>query len=298
LFKLVIGGYGLFGFVYSATLRLVPLLRVRRVVRLLEVDELPAAFAERIRDGFLYGDFQFAIDPKAGDFLRRGILACYEPVEQSTLLPVHQKKLSGDDWKSLLYLAHTNPTHAFQRYADHYLATSGQIYESDSQYVSDYFDNYHGELDLKLNASAPATEVIGELNVPRNSLPRFLAGARDELRQTDAAPLIYGTIRLIEKDNESFLCWAKQPYACVIFNLHTPHTPSGMNRTAQTFRRLIDLALGYQGSFYLTYHRYATRNQVLACYPQFPEFLRLKRHYDPDERFQSDWYQHYKQMFS
>jgi hypothetical protein len=28
------------------------------------------------------------------------------------------------------------------------------------------------------------------------------------------------------------------------------------------------------------------------------EFLRLKRKYDPDERFQSDWYRHYMATFA
>src|SRR6266404_4187004 len=54
----------------------------------------------------------------------------------------------------------------------------------------------------------------------------------------------------------------------------------------------------FGGSYYLTYHRYATRKQVEACYPQFAEFLRLKKKYDPDERFQSDWYRHYRTMFA
>jgi len=294
---LVIGGYGLFGFVYSVKLRLVPLRKVQRVVQLLNVAELPAAFAERIRAGYLYGDFQFAIDSKSDDFLKRGILACYEPVADSTPVPSDRRNLSAADWKRLIHLAHADPTKAFERYAEHYLATSGQVYESDSQYVSDYFDDYHRELDVALATPVPATEVIGELNVPRAVLPRFLAEAREVLRRKDAAPLIYGTIRLIEQDSESFLRWAKQSYACVIFNLHTPHSAEGKSRTAGTFRRLIDLALQYDGSFYLTYHRYATREQVLACYPQFPEFLRLKLRYDPKERFQSDWYRHYKQLF-
>jgi FAD/FMN-containing dehydrogenase len=298
LFKLAIGGYGLFGFVYSAKLRLVPLRKVRRVVRLLQVAELPAAFAERIRDGFLYGDFQFAIDSKSDDFLHRGIFACYEPVAEAAPLPSDQKKLSAEDWKMLLYLAHTNPTRGFELYAKHYLATSGQIYWSDKQYVSDYFKDYHRELDARLHASEPATEVIGELNVPRDSLPHFLGEAREQLRASEAPPLIYGTVRLIEKDTESFLPWAKESYACVIFNLHTPHTPEGLSRTSNAFRQLIDLTIRYGGSYYLTYHRYATREQVLACYPQFPEFLRLKLHYDPEERFQSDWYRHYKRMFA
>lgn len=297
-FKLAIGGYGLFGCIYSARLRLVPLRTVRRIVRMMEVQELPTAFAERVRAGFLYGDFQFAIDAQSDDFLTRGIFACYEPVADSRPLPAETRKLSAADWKGLIYLAHTNPTQAFHRYAEHYLATSGQIYDSDTQYVSDYFEDYHRELDQRLATPTPGTEVIGELNVPRPALPDFLAHARAALRRDDAAPLIYGTIRLIERDEESFLNWAKQSYACVIFNLHTPHTPEGLQRTAQSFRRLIDLALSYDGSFYLTYHRYATREQVAACYPQFREFLRFKLQYDPHERFQSDWYRHYKQMFA
>jgi len=110
--------------------------------------------------------------------------------------------------------------------------------------------------------------------------------------------LIYGTIRLIERDDESFLAWAREPYACIIFNLHTVHSRQGLERSSRAFRRLIDPGIAHGGSYYLTYHRYATRKQVETCYPQFPEFLRLKRKYDPHERFQSDRYRHYQTMFA
>src|SRR2546425_5643054 len=53
----------------------------------------------------------------------------------------------------------------------------------------------------------------------RSSDLRFLTDVRDRFR-AQRTPLIYGTIRLIQRDDESFLAWAKQPYACVIFNLH------------------------------------------------------------------------------
>jgi hypothetical protein len=29
-----------------------------------------------------------------------------------------------------------------------------------------------------------------------------------------------------------------------------------------------------------------------------PEFLRLKKRYDPSETFESDWYRHYREMFA
>jgi FAD/FMN-containing dehydrogenase len=103
---------------------------------------------------------------------------------------------------------------------------------------------------------------------------------------------------LIERDDESFLAWARDDFACTIFNLHVEHTPWGIAHAAAAFQRLIDLAIRYSGSYYLTYHRFATRDQVEACHPRFAEFLQLKRQYDPEERFQSDWYRHYRAMFA
>ena len=58
------------------------------------------------------------------------------------------------------------------------------------------------------------------------------------------------------------------------------------------------MATGRGGSYYLTYRRDATRRQIESCYPQFAEFLRLKKKYDSEERFQSDWYRNYKKMFA
>ena len=102
---------------------------------------------------------------------------------------------------------------------------------------------------------------------------------------------------LIEKDDESYLAWARERFACVIFNLHLVHTPPALEAGADAFRDLIDLAIRHGGSYYLTYHRWARRDQVEACYPQMGKFLALKRHYDPDVVFQSNWSRHYEQMW-
>lgn len=296
LFRLAIGGYGLFGIVTSVRLRLAPRQKVERVVELGESKDLTRRFEERISAGFLYGDFQFATESNRDDFLRSGILACYRPVPLDTPIPVNRRQFSEETWKRLIYYAHTRKARAFRVYADGYLKTSGQIYWSDEHQLSYYADEYHGEVDRKTRARVRATEMITEIYVPRASLYEFLEASRTELRSRKAN-VIYGTIRLIERDEESFLAWARQPWACIIFNLHVTHDAAGIEAAAIAFRGLIDLAVRFGGSYYLTYHRWATHQQVLACYPQFPEFLRLKRRYDPDERFQSDWYRHYARMF-
>jgi FAD/FMN-containing dehydrogenase len=297
LFRLVIGGYGLFGFIYSATLRLVPRRKVQRVVEVRNIEGLPGAFAERIRDGFLYGDFQYSIDEKSDDFLRRGVFSCYRAVADSTPIPSAQKELADSDWTDLLYLAHADKAGAFKRYAGYYLSTNGQMYWSDEHQMSIYPDHYHQGLDRKFNATHKATEAITEIYCERDALERFMADVREDARRNQVE-IIYGTIRLIEQDKESFLAWAKKPYACVIFNLHVVHTPEGIRHAADAFRRLIDLGIRHGGSYFPTYHKYATRKQVESCYPQFREFLKLKRKYDPAGVFQSDWYRHYRKMFA
>jgi len=297
LFRLVHGGYGLFGVVTSVRLRLVPRSKVQRVVEIRTVDDLIPAFEERITDGFQYGDFQFSIERSSQDFLRRGVFSCYRPVPLDTPIPTTEKQLTDENWRQLLYLAHTDPKRAFSRYADYYLSTNGQVYWSDLHQLSIYPDNYHREIDAKLHAPFPATEMITEINVPRPALSGFLEEVREDFRKNETE-LIYGTVRLIERDDESFLPWAKQPYACTIFNLHTVHSAEGLQRSADAFRRLIDMAARRGGTYYLTYHRYATRSQIESCYPQFAEFLRLKKKYDAEERFQSDWYRHYRSMFA
>ncbi len=297
LFRLAMGGYGLFGIIASVQLRLARRQKLRRVVEIISSDELAAAFQERIDAGFLYGDFQFMTDASSADFLRRGVFSCYCPAPNDSLAPAKQRELSAYDWKELLYLAHTDRRRAFELYATHYLSTNNQICWSDTHQLSTYLDGYHRELDVRLKVTARASEMITEVYVPRNSLMAFLDKARADFRR-HKVELIYGTIRLIEKDAESFLAWAKESYACIVFNLHVVHTPAGTEKAQCDFRRIIDLAIEFGGNYYLTYHRWATRRQVGTCYPQFAEFLRLKQQHDPSELFQSDWYRHYKQMFA
>jgi FAD/FMN-containing dehydrogenase len=296
LFRLIVGGYGLFGVVTSVKLRLAPRQKVQRVVELGRIDRIIERFNDRIDAGYLYGDFQFSTAPEDRGFLSRGVFSCYRPVDPDTAIPANQIRLSPADWRRLLFLAHRNKQRAFNEFVDFYLQSSGQIYWSDTHQLSVYLDDYHGRLDAALQPQVPGSEMITELYVPRERLAAFMEDVRrDFLRyQVD---FIYGTVRLIEPDTETFLAWARQRLACVIFNLHVDHDARGLASSAAAFRRLIDLAVHHRGSYFLTYHRHATREQVSACYPMFEQFLAAKQRIDPGQVFQSDWYRHYRAEF-
>jgi FAD/FMN-containing dehydrogenase len=297
LFALVIGGYGLFGIVSEVSLRLRKRRPMVRSVEITDANNLISLFEKKITAGFEYGDFQFSCNDKGDDFLERGVFSCYKPLPQNSQEPAAALSLNPKQWKKLIYLAHVDKQKAFEEYAKYYLKTDGQTYWSDSMQMSTYIDDYHKDIDNETDACGKGSEMISELYVPRHSLKHFLKACRRVARR-DQINIIYGTIRLIAQDKESYLPWAKNDYACVIFNLHVDHCSEGFAKARRDFRSLIDLALIYNGSFYLTYHRFASRAQVLKAYPQFIEFLREKREKDPEELFQSDWYRHYKEMFN
>jgi FAD/FMN-containing dehydrogenase len=297
LFSLVIGGYGLFGVVTRVRLRLRPRTKLERVVRIIDIDDLMPAFAQRIGEGYLYGDCQFSTDVSSDTYLRKGVFACYRPLAADAPMPAQQKELGEAQWRELYYHSHADTRRAYDAYTSYYLSTSGQRYWSDLGQLSVYIDDYHADLDRRLGGPHKGSEMITELYVPRPALSAFLAAVRADFRRHGVG-LIYGTIRLIERDDESVLAWAREPWVCTVMNLHVDHTPERIAKAADDFRRLIDRAIEFGGSYFLTYHRWASRSQVEACHPRMVEFLRAKRRHDPGEAFQSDWYRHYKRMFA
>jgi len=297
LFRLVIGGYGLFGVITRVRLRLMRRTKLERVVRIIDIDGLMPTFTARIGEGYRYGDCQFSTDASSDTYLRKGVFACYRPLPADAPMPAEQKELGEAQWRELYHYSHADTRRAYEAYTSYYLSTSGQRYWSDLSQLSVYIDDYHAELDRRLGSPHKGSEMITEIYVPRPALPAFLASVRTDFRQHGVS-LIYGTIRLIERDDESLLAWAREPWVCTVMNLHVDHTPDRIAKAADDFRRLIDRAIEFGGSYFLTYHRWASRSQVEACHPRMVEFLRAKQRHDPGEVFQSDWYRHHKRMFA
>ena len=297
LFGLVIGGYGLFGVITEVDLRLSPRQKLKRHVEIINLSNFAAKTSQRINDGYLYGDLQFKTDGAAEDFLTRGVYSFYKPVPLDSPIPQQQRKISSDKWKELLALAHSNKAQVFEDYTNYYLSTSGQLYWTDTHQLGYYDENYEAYLKKTLPDYKLGSLMISEVYVPRDRIYDFMTdlSLSNEEQQLD---IIYGTIRLIKTDTETFLPWAKQDYACIVLNLRVEHSELGLEKARSDFQLLIDVALNHDGSYFLTYHRWARKDQLLEAYPQFPMFLELKLKYDPQEMFQSDWYRFYKEMFS
>jgi FAD/FMN-containing dehydrogenase len=297
LFSLAAGGYGLFGIVTAVGLRLAPRGKVQRHVETRTTAELVALIEGRKAAGAPFGYFQYNIDETSRDFLRTGILTTYENVPPETPLGTESTDIDAKMLTALLEIAHRDRGSAYRRYAKLELSKDRNVEWSDLHQLSAYPAGYHQEIEKRLGADYVGADLILEVYVPRNELISLFEEARRVLLES-GMPLIYGTVRFIEQDKDSFLAWAKKRYACVIFSLHTSGETQALKKTGEVCRQLIRAANKRGGSFYLTYNRFATRDDLASAYPQFQDFLRLKKRYDPRETLQSDWYRYYKDLYA
>jgi hypothetical protein len=183
----------------------------------------------------------------------------------------------------------------FEDYRRHYLATDGQIYWSDLHQVAEYVEGYHPAIDERLGTTGG--EMITELFVAPEMLGAFLGEAARALRDR-RADVIYGTVRRVQADLETALPWARRRCVGIVLNLHTEHAPAAIEASAAAFRELIDIAIALGGSFYLTYHRFARRDQLAACYPELPDMLATADRHDPEHTLDSDWRRHMTEVLS
>ncbi len=297
LFALVVGGYGLFGLVPEVTIKLVPRQKVRRLVRMIPVRELQACVNDSIGKGYRYGHCQLNIDESSDGYLAEGIFATYEPVPLDTPIKGTELTTTTQGWSDLVALVHTNKPGAYKSYVDFYKGTDGFINWADIWQNSDYVVGYHRHIDQLSASKNLATEVLSEFFVPLAKLEVFLSDARKYFL-AHGQNIIFSTIRFIEQDDVTLLPWARQRYACVIFNFHTVHSEKGIEQTMSAWSHLIDRANELNGTFYLTYQHVADKKQILASYPNFDKFLQLKLQHDPHELFQSDWYRWHKKLFA
>lgn len=294
VFRMALGGYGLFGVIATATLRLVPRERLEHDVEVVDGAGLAAAFDKRIASGFLYGECRLAIDPTSEEFLRRGILSAWRKAPPSNVPMQPPREMSHDDWRDLMLLAHTDPAGWFARRRDFDLAAQKEIIWSDDAQSDTYLEGYHDGIDVKMGAKQPGSDVMSELCVPPEALGAFLDDARGWMKAENVHP-IEAVVRLIEKDDQTFLSWARNRSACVTIAQHLERTPSGIEQAAARGRHLIDMSLKHGGTFFPGYGRDATAQQMEAAFPQFRDFLTRKMQYDPAGRFQSEWYRHYRE---
>ena len=102
------------------------------------------------------------------------------------------------------------------------------------------------------------------------------------------------TIRYVKANNETYMAYAPKEDAFAIIQMsNVGLSKKSQDKTEKTTQEIVDVALKYSGTYYLTYQLYPTKEQIRKAYPNADLFFAKKLQYDPSEMFMNKFYEKY-----
>jgi FAD/FMN-containing dehydrogenase/glycerophosphoryl diester phosphodiesterase len=132
-------------------------------------------------------------------------------------------------------------------------------------------------------------DILHEYFIPKNHFYSFIKKLKKRVISHDMN-ILNVTIRDVKKDSLSSLPYAKQDVYGLVCLFSQRQTPEDEEKMKQFTCAVIDDALAVNGTFYLPYRLHYTPKQLLSAYPEMTSWFNLKRKYDPNVLFQSQFF--------
>ncbi|MDN4074286.1 FAD-binding oxidoreductase [Fictibacillus terranigra] len=290
LFKLVNGGYGLFGVILDVTLKLAQDEWYENEVLAMDYREYTDYFKQRVKEdpNIRMHMARLSIAPDSSFFKEMyatnyRLVKNQKPTKNEPLRKdgnaVLPKALLGtsrySEWgKKLLWK--TQKSYFLKQNGK--VETRNNVMRSDSEFM---------EYD-----SQNRTELLQEYFVPVDEFSSYVEDLRDILTKENLNVLNI-TIRYVDQDQQAVMSYAKQDMFALVWLINQEKSKIGTADTKKVVRKLIDITLDHGGSYYLPYYPFATQSQLERAYPNAQQFFELKRKYDPSEMFMNYLYKEY-----
>jgi FAD/FMN-containing dehydrogenase len=285
MFSLALGGYGLFGVILDADLRVVPNERLRLEQYVVPLSGAMASFDRSLRKNqtveLAYARMNITPQKMFDEVLVNVLYRERGPIPHLTA--------AGSHWlPRLVFRGSAGSTYGKEmRWS---AETKIQPELAGTTFSRNQLMNDNAE--WYLDHSQETTDILHEYFVGREHAGEFLAAARKIIR-THNEDLLNVTVRDVKTDHDTFLNYATQDMLAFVMFFSQARTPAGDVEMQTMTQELVDAVLEADGRYYLPYRLHPTAAQFRRAYPQADEFFNLKRRYDPQELFQNEFYRKY-----
>lgn len=286
LFKLVIGGYGLFGIVLDVKLKVVENEALQyKYIRLSPnnyVNYYKKFISENPNVNLVFG--RLRISNK--HFLEEATLNFFEKVAGT--IPVMQNKKSTEAQR-LVFRGSVNSEYGKRLRWD--LETGMNKVSKNEIYSRNELLNDH--VSLIENKDRSSTDLLQEYFIPERNFNQFITDMKPILRNS-RIDLLNITIRGVHQDNDSYLSYARENVFGFVLLFNQKKTDKQETEMKKLTNQLLEVALKNKGTFYLPYRLHINKEKMRKPYPNADKFFQLKLKYDPSELFNNRFYEYYK----
>ena len=143
------------------------------------------------------------------------------------------------------------------------------------------------------NKDTNSTDILQEYFIPGQHFTQYINELKKVLPNKHI-DLLNITIRVVYKDNDSYLNFAKVNVFGFVFLFNQKKNEKDEEEMKKLTNQLVKIAIKMEGTYYLPYRLHIDKETFRTVYPQGEEFFRLKLKYDPNEIFKNKFYDHYK----
>lgn len=293
LFPYVIGGYGLFGIILDVTLSLTDDELYQKNTKEFDYSEYSDYFQKEVKENPAVKMHLARLSVAPSSFLREMYVTDYVTAEDQQLLKDYEtlkKERIVALPKFFLGLSRYSGwgKDAFWDIQKQYMLEDNGSYESRNNVM-------RSETDFMAYESGTKTEVLQEYFVPVNEFADYIDDLRRVLEKEDEFNLLNITIRYVEKSDQAVLSYAKEDMFALVLLINQGRSEEEVKKSEAVIRKMIDVTLDHQGSYYLPYYSYPSKEQLETAYPRIDEFFRKKQQFDPDLRFTNHFYEEYNE---
>lgn len=288
LFKLVIGGYGLFGIILDVRLKVVDNTALQYKYIRLSADHYVEYYKKFISENpgvnLVFG--RLKISDK--HFLEDATINYFEKTDEKPL-PLQLQNVKNEETKRLVFRSTVNSEYGKRLRWD--LETGMNKMTKNAVYSRNELLNDH--VSLIENKDPNSTDLLQEYFIPERNFNQFIKNIKPVLKSS-GLDLLNITIRAVNKDEDSYMNYARENVFGFVFLFNQKKTTKQEDAMKKLTNNLVDITLKNEGTFYLPYRLHIGRGKMRKIYPQADSFFELKRKYDPSEIFDNKFYQHYK----
>jgi FAD/FMN-containing dehydrogenase len=288
LFRLAMGGYGLFGIILKLEVDMVPNLLLQPRFDLLPVAQFAERFVSAANDPevrMLYGRLSVA---NQGFFDQSMLVSYRASANPSGKLPPVTETGFASTLSSRIYRGQVGSevgkkTRWFAETVAGPKATSGIA--TRNSLMNEPVSNLP-------NYDKSRTDILHEYFVPPDKFPEFVRACQDLIPKS-GQDLLNITLRYVAADDTSILAFAPTARIAGVMSFTQEMTPEGESGMLRLTEALIERVAALGGSFYLPYRLHARSDQVTSVYANSQRFVARKRHYDPGQLFQNAMWSRY-----